>query len=94
MNDTVKQKIEWQQKAIRELNQIDTRYKQAIKDKVNKLIDFPQVPENLDIRHLEDKKYRLRHGDYRVFFEVIEGTPKIIKIQKVRRRKTTTYKTN
>lgn len=87
-------KIEWVQKAIRELRQIDTRYQQAIRDKVNKLINFPQVSENLDIKHLEGSKYRLRHGDYRVFFEVIDEVPKIIQIQKVKRRTSQTYKNN
>lgn len=86
------QKIEWLQKAIRELSQIDRRYQLAIKTKVEKLVNFPQVPENLDIKHLEGSKYRLRHGDYRIFFEVIDDVPKIIQIQKVKRRKTTTYK--
>lgn len=88
------QKIEWLQKAIRQLSQIDRRYQQAIQAKVDKLANFPQVPENLDIKHLEGNKYRLRHGDYRIFFEVIDGVPKIIQIQQVKRRKTTTYKTN
>lgn len=86
------QKIEWLQKAIRELSQIDRRYQLAIKTKVEKLVNFPQVPENLDIKHLEGSKYRLRHSDYRIFFEVIDDVPKIIQIQQVKRRKTTTYK--
>lgn len=90
MNNQAKQKIEWSSKAFRELRKIDTRYQQAIIQKVEQLVHFPKV--NLDIKHLNDSTYRLRHGDYRVFFEWIEGIPKIIKIQSVRRRTNQTYR--
>ncbi len=84
-----RQKIEWTQKAIRELSKIDRRYEQAIRNKIDQLKDFPQV--NLDIKHLENANYRLRHGDYRIFFTVIDEVPKIIKIQKISRRTSKTY---
>ena len=36
--------------------------------------------------------YRLRHGNYRIFFEWIKDEqPKIIKIQKIMRRQSKTY---
>ncbi|WP_304335434.1 type II toxin-antitoxin system RelE/ParE family toxin [Conchiformibius steedae] len=82
--------VEWTTKATRQLLQIDRRYIAAIREKVAKLTEFPQV--HLDIKHLENNQYRLRHGDYRVFFEVIDGTPKIINIQKIQRRNNRTYK--
>lgn len=82
--------IEWTGKATKQLLAIDQRYVRAIKEKVDKLADFPQV--QLDIKHLENNHYRLRHGDYRIFFDVIDGVPTVIKIQQVQRRKTGTYK--
>ena len=90
METETKQKIEWTQKAIRELSKIDKQYHTAIRNKVNQLATFPQV--NLDIKHLEGSTYRLRHGDYRIFFQYIEEVPKIIKIQKISRRTSQAYK--
>lgn len=81
--------IEWAQKAKRELSKIDQRYRQPILEKVKQLADFPKV--HLDIKHLNGSKYRLRHGDYRILFEVEDGIAKIIKIQTVRRRNNRTY---
>lgn len=83
-------KIEWTGKATKQLLAIDQRYIKAIKEKVNRLVDFPQV--SLDIKQLDTHQYRIRHGDYRIFFEVVNGVPKVIKIQQVQRRKTGTYK--
>lgn len=82
--------IEWTAKAVKQLLSIDQRYVRAIKDKINQLVDFPQV--QLDIKHLDNNYYRLRHGHYRIFFDVIDGVPTVIKIQQVQRRQTGTYK--
>ena len=76
---------------------IDRRYRAAIEAKVAMLKDFP-FPDGFlfrrkaDVKHLSGKQYRIRHGDYRIFFEVIDGEPKIINIMQVKRRTTTTYK--
>lgn len=83
-------KIEWTGRATKQLLTIDQRYVQAIKEKIDKLVDFPQV--QLDIKNLDGNHYRLRHGNYRIFFDVIEGVPTVVKIQKVQRRTTGTYK--
>ncbi|HHH1345508.1 TPA: type II toxin-antitoxin system RelE/ParE family toxin, partial [Yersinia enterocolitica] len=60
-------------------------------EKVNKLTDFPAV--DLDIKKLQtgDSQYRMRVGNYRIIFQIIEGTPVICTIQEVKRRTTTTY---
>ena len=76
--------IEWSVNALAQLSKIDKRYIQAIRNKVAQLKDFPQV--RLDLKKLQDTEYRLRVGDYRVFFEVVNGTPTIIKIQQIKRR--------
>lgn len=82
-------KVEWEHKARREIQKIDQRYRQAISKKVKQLANFPDV--QLDIKHLDGSEYRLRHGDYRIFFKVINGIPKIIKIQRIKRRNSRTY---
>lgn len=78
-------------KAASQLSRIDQRYVKAIKTKVAMLKDFPNIGY-LDIKHLDGNQYRLRHGDYRILFKVINGEPTIINIMQVKRRTTTTYK--
>ena len=39
----------------------------------------------------EKAKWRLRVGNYRIIFEVINGQPKIINIQAIKRRSERTY---
>ncbi|EOG8264397.1 TPA: type II toxin-antitoxin system RelE/ParE family toxin, partial [Yersinia enterocolitica] len=65
--------------------------RKSISEKVNKLTDFPAV--DLDIKKLQtgDSQYRMRVGNYRIIFQIIEGTPVICTIQEVKRRTTTTY---
>lgn len=79
-------------KATSQLRRIDQRYTIAIKTKIAMLKDFPDVYHVLDIKHLNGNQYRIRHGDYRIFFEVIDGVPKIINIMQVKRRTSRTYK--
>ncbi len=59
--------------------------------KVNKLTNFPAV--DLDIKKLQmgDSQFRMRVGNYRVIFQIVEGTPVICTIQEVKRRTTATY---
>ncbi|TDB56158.1 type II toxin-antitoxin system RelE family toxin [Photorhabdus luminescens] len=84
-------KVIWSKAAIKQLTRIDTRYQKTIKQKVSSLTDFPLV--GLDIRKLSgfNNRYRLRVGDYRVLFELLDGEPNILEIQEIRRRQTKTY---
>ncbi|WP_289993825.1 type II toxin-antitoxin system RelE family toxin [Photorhabdus laumondii] len=84
-------KVIWSKAAIKQLTRIDTRYQKTIKQKVSSLTDFPLV--RLDIRKLSgfDNRYRLRVGDYRVLFELLDGEPNILEIQEIRRRQIKTY---
>lgn len=81
----------WSKYALKQLTKIDNRYQKAIREKTNQLISFPAVP--LDIKRLQDRnsQYRLRVGDYRIIFELINGEPVVITIQEVKRRTTRTY---
>ena len=84
-------KIEGSQKASRQLMKIDRRYIKTIIGKVAELADFPQVA--LDIKKMHgSNQYRLRVGDYRVLFEMLNSVPKIITIQQIARRSERTYK--
>lgn len=55
-------------KAASQLRKIDQRYMNAIKTKIAMLKNFPDV--YLDMKHLGSNQYRMRHGDYWIFFEV------------------------
>ncbi|GJJ79443.1 MULTISPECIES: type II toxin-antitoxin system RelE family toxin [Pasteurella] len=83
--------ISWTKKAIKQLLSIDQRYVKPIREKVNALNTFPDVKLDLKKMSGKDNQYRLRVGDYRVLFEVIDGEPRIINIQTVKRRTSTTY---
>ncbi|CAH3931412.1 TPA: type II toxin-antitoxin system RelE/ParE family toxin [Serratia marcescens] len=83
--------IVWSRRAEKQLDSIDVRYRRKIFEKVDQLTGFPTV--NLDIKKMKDgdNEYRMRVGDYRVLFEVIDGVPTVIKILMVKRRTTNTY---
>lgn len=83
--------IVWSRRAEKQLDSIDVRYRRKIFEKVDQLTGFPTV--NLDIKKMKDgdNEYRMRVGDYRVLFEVIDGVPTVIKILMVKRRATKTY---
>lgn len=84
-------RIKWQPKALKQLLKIDGRYIPKIRQAINNLADFPDVL--LDIKKLQgqESKYRLRVGGYRVIFEWIDGEPKIIEIQAIKKRDEQTY---
>lgn len=84
-------KVIWTKAAYGELRKVDRRYQDKIYDAGNALADFPNVA--MDIMKLEDSgnHYRLRKGDYRVFFEWIKDDPAVINIFSVRRRTSKTY---
>ncbi|MDR0805965.1 MAG: type II toxin-antitoxin system RelE/ParE family toxin [Enterobacteriaceae bacterium] len=83
--------VKWKMKAYKQLLSIDTRYQNAINEKINQLEAFPAV--KLDIKKLKgrDNEYRLRVGNYRVIFEILDGEPVICSINSVDRRTSTTY---
>ncbi|MBF0785985.1 type II toxin-antitoxin system RelE/ParE family toxin [Muribacter muris] len=78
-------------KADKQLSRIDSRYQTAIIKAIEQLADFPSI--TLDIRKLkgQESQYRARVGRYRILFEWIDGSPKIIEIQAVLKRDEQTY---
>ena len=83
--------VVWSKRALKHLVKIDSRYRKAINEKTQQLVNYPLV--TLDIIKLQDRdnQYRLRVGDYRVFFELIDGEPVILMIDDVIRRTSKTY---
>ena len=79
--------IIYQPKALRQLRKIPQQ--QAIRTKIDELKNFPDCR---NIKHLTDHEYeyRLRVGNYRVFFN-FDGKIDIISIEEVRKRDEHTY---
>ena len=82
MNDII-----YQTRALRQLRKIHEE--KEIRSKIDTLKDFPNCR---NIKHLTDHEYsyRLRVGNYRVFFE-FDGQINIISIEEVRKRNERTY---
>lgn len=83
--------VVWSKRALKQLIKIDSRYRKAINEKIKQLVAFPLVA--LDIKKLQDSdnQYRLRTGDYRIIFALVEGKPVVLKIEEVIRRTSKTY---
>jgi len=82
--------IEWKKKATKQLRKIGTQKTRAnIFDKTEELSSWPDVK---NVKPLKNQKYpfRLRVGDYRVFFEA-KTTIEILFIEEVKIRDERTY---
>lgn len=84
-------KVIWTTKAAKNLLKIDSRYYAMLKEKTEELANFPDVA--LDLKKLKGTKsgYRLRVGNYRILFDVIDGVPVVIEIKAVMKRSERTY---
>ncbi len=78
-------RIEWKASAIRELRAIDRSIVPRIVDAVGKLGQSPYPPGCRKLRGGGDS-YRIRVGDYRAVYKVLEGRM-TIEIIRVRHRK-------
>lgn len=83
--------IRWDNKALKQISKIDTRYKGKILLAIEQLKNFPSV--ELDLIRLKgtQNQFRIRVGFYRVLFELVDGEPKIITIQAIKKRDEQTY---
>jgi mRNA-degrading endonuclease RelE of RelBE toxin-antitoxin system len=82
--------IIWKPKAVRQVLKLPTKSAQAIRDNVlEKLSAFPDC---VGVKKLVNHpyEYRLRVGNYRVFFD-FDGQVHIVNIQEVKKRNETTY---
>jgi mRNA interferase RelE/StbE len=82
--------IDWQPKALRQLRKIDARAGKQIRDAVStELVELAQA-RNVKALTGHEYGYRLRVGNYRVFFE-FDGAVRIVRIEEVRKRDERTY---
>ena len=82
--------IDWQPKALRQLRKIDARAGKQIRDAVStELVDLAKA-RNVKALTNHEYSYRLRVGNYRVFFDH-DGAVRIVSIEEVRKRDERTY---
>jgi mRNA interferase RelE/StbE len=82
--------IDWQPKALRQLRKLDARASKQIRMAVGtELVDLSAAK---NVKALTNHAYgfRLRVGNYRVFFD-FDGAVRIVSIEEVRKRDERTY---
>lgn len=65
--------IEIRRSAIKDLQKINEPFKSKIHDKIISLKEFPNVANIKKLTNFEPA-YRLRVGDYRILFDIVEDT--------------------
>jgi mRNA interferase RelE/StbE len=82
--------INWQPKALRQLRKVDTHAGKQIRAAVStELLDLSKA-RNVKALTNHEYGYRLRVGNYRVFFDY-DGAVRIVSIEEVRKRDERTY---
>ena len=82
--------INWQPKALRQLRRIDVHAGKQIRAAVStELLDLAKARNVMALTNHE-YGYRLRVGNYRVFFEY-DGAVRIVSIEEVKKRDERTY---
>jgi mRNA-degrading endonuclease RelE of RelBE toxin-antitoxin system len=81
--------IDWKAKALKQLEKIDRQAREDIRGAVGRLSDWPNVQQVKKLVN-HDCDYRLRVGNYRVIFDVLDAV-RIIKIEEVKKRDDRTY---
>ena len=82
--------IEWKRKAIKQLSKIDSVQRPKITNAVNSLTNY-RTANNVKALQNHQYDFRLRVGNYRVMFDVVNGNVEIVLIQEVKKRDETTY---
>ncbi len=70
----------------KDLSKIDYSWHIKIKRAIESLVNFPDIPSIKQMKYTIENRYRLRVGDYRVIFEVVEEQEQI-RILKIAHRK-------
>ena len=82
--------INWQPKALRQLRKVDAHAGKQIRSAVSTaLLDLSKA-RNVKALTNHEHGYRLRVGNYRVFFD-FDGAVRIVSIEEVRKRDERTY---
>jgi mRNA interferase RelE/StbE len=82
--------INWQPKALRQLRKIDAHAGKQIRTAVT--TELAELSKARNVKALTDHEYgyRLRVGNYRVFFD-FDGAVRIVNIEEVKKRDERTY---
>ena len=84
-------RIEWQPKALKQLRKVDAQHGVAIRHSVStELLDL-SAARNVKALTNHVYGYRLRVGNYRVFFNFDGGKAQVVHIEEVRKRDERTY---
>ncbi len=83
--------ILWAPKALRQLRKLDRP--DAVQVRHAASVELADLSKARHVKALvgHEFAYRLRVGAYRVLFDVIEGQPRIVRIEEVRKRDERTY---
>lgn len=81
--------ITWKTKATKQLRKLDAQHAQQIVVAVRALANMP-VCQNVKALTNHEYQYRLRVGNYRVFFN-FDGAVRIVSIEEVKKRDERTY---
>ncbi len=81
--------VDWKAKALKQLEKIDRQARDDIRTAVGRLVDWPNVQQVKKLVN-HDCDYRLRVGNYRVIFDVLDAV-RIIRIEEVKKRDDRTY---
>lgn len=84
--------MQWSKKAQKQLGKINKGNRKAALQIYQDVDQLKSFPESLNVKRLTNHKYdyRLRSGDFRVFFEH-DGILKIVNIEEVKRKNENTY---
>jgi len=82
--------IEWKRKAVKQLLKLDKKVQPSITSAVDALADY-QNARNVKPLSNHQYDYRLRVGQYRVLFDVVNDVVEIVLIQEVKKRDENTY---
>ena len=71
--------VSWDKQALKDLGRLEIFIKKRI---VNKILEFVETESFHGVKRMMsyDKTYRLRVGDYRVIFEMLESSVIILKV--------------
>lgn len=86
MNEIARYKIEFANSASKEFRTISRKLQIRITPKINALCNEPYPYSSKKLKGLGDY-HRIRIGDYRVIYRVVEEEEGIVKIMKVGHRK-------
>ena len=82
--------INWQPKALRQLRKVDAHAGKQIRAAVSTELHDLSMARNVKALTDHEYGYRLRVGNYRVFFD-FDGAVRIVSIEEVRKRDERTY---